>query len=322
MFNKYPMIMRPAFKDYLWGGNKLVHEYGKETSLQPVAESWELSCHKDGASIIDNGVYSGKTLRQYLAEVPEAVGRNNWFSDFPILIKLIDANKPLSVQVHPGDTYARIHEHDNGKTELWIVLSCKENASLVYGVNRNLTKDSFLKHIHTNTLRSVLNEVAVNPGDVFFVPPGTLHAIGSGILVAEIQQSSNTTYRVWDYGRVGVDGKPRQLHVEKAIDVTKLSPTTAPAVSGAVITHDGWTEQLLAQCAYFKAKRYMINTRISLMADKSSYTALLCVSGEGKILYHQMDPVCFGKGRTVFIPAGMGEYIVEGSLTMLHVQTL
>ena len=212
-------------KDYIWGGNRLREEYGKVSDADKIAESWELSCHKDGQSVIANGKDKGKTLSEYVAENKNALGTAcDRFEYFPILIKLIDAKDNLSVQVHPDNDYAMRVEGEYGKTEMWYIVDCEEGSQLIYGFDKEISREEFADRIKNNTLLEVTNNVPVHKGDVFFIESGTLHAIGKGILIAEIQQNSNTTYRVYDYGRVGKDGKPRELHIEKAIDVTELCP--------------------------------------------------------------------------------------------------
>ena len=214
--NMKPIKLAPAFKDYLWGGTKLKTEFDKKSDLQKVAESWELSTHKDGQSIVANGEFKGLTLSEYIEKNGrECIGKNAMaFEFFPILIKFIDAADNLSVQVHPSDEYALSNEGEYGKTEMWYVLDCEKDAFLYYGLNREITKEEFAERIKENMLLEVLNKVKVNKGDVFFINSGTIHAIGKGIVICEIQQNSNTTYRVYDYDRRDKNGNTRELHVK------------------------------------------------------------------------------------------------------------
>ena len=229
--------LTPACKDYLWGGQRLKTDFGVQSDLDPLAEAWVLSCHPDGPSLLPDGT----TLADYLVAHPEAAGSHcEAFADFPVLVKLIDAKRDLSIQVHPSDAYALEHEHQYGKTEMWVVLAAEPGAFLYYGFDHEITKEEFARRIRENTLTEVLHAAPVQKGDVFFIPSGTLHAICKGIVIAEVQQNSNVTYRVYDYGRVGADGKPRALHIEQALAVTDLRP--APALDFA--PH-------LGQCAYF-----------------------------------------------------------------------
>ena len=300
----------PAFKDYLWGGTRLRDKYGFECDLDPIAEAWVLSCHKDGNSVAADGKYSGKTL----TEMIEAEGRNilgtnvEKFKNFPMLIKLIDAEKSLSIQVHPTDEYALEHEHEYGKTEMWYVVDCEEGSYLYYGFNREITAEEYKRRIEDNTLLEVLNKVEVKKGDCFFIEAGTVHAIGAGLLIAEIQQNSNSTYRVYDFGRLGTDGKPRELHIEKALKVSTLKPATAP-----IIHEDGTAETILGTCDYFTVKKHTFKNGIELDVDNSSFCSLLCVDGTVSVGETELKA-----GESVFIPAGFGSVTVLGSGTVLE----
>lgn len=298
-------------KDYLWGGTRLRDEYGKKSDKEKIAESWELSCHKDGQSVIENGGFAGKTLSEYIAAKGKKVlGKNaEKFEYFPILIKLIDAKDNLSVQVHPENDYALRVEGEYGKTEMWYIVDCDEGAELLYGFKKPIAKEEFAERIRENTLLEVTNNVPVHKGDVFFIEAGTLHAIGKGILIAEIQQNSNTTYRIYDYGRVGADGKPRELHVEKACEVTKLIPPARPAKPmGAPVQREGYVETLLASCEYFTVKRLEIATKAALTADESSFVSLLVLDGAVSA-----GGLTLKKGESAFIPAGAGDFMLEGA---------
>ena len=307
--------LNPAFKDYLWGGTKLRDEYGKKCDLDKVAESWELSCHKDGCSVVADGEYAGLTLPQYIEKAGKAVLGTDCekFEYFPILIKLIDAKQNLSVQVHPDNDYAMRVEGEYGKTEMWYVVDCEPGAGLLYGFKREISKEEFRRRIEDNTLLEVTNRVEVHPGDVFFIEAGTLHAIGEGILIAEIQQNSNTTYRVYDYGRVGADGKPRQLHIEKAIDVTRLAPATRPCgrPQAKPEAFDGGSVLPLASCDYFTVKEMEVTSHAALMADEKSFHSLLLLDGS-LTLSMGGEKLEMKKGDSVFVPAGSGDYTLTG----------
>ena len=307
--------LNPAFKDYLWGGTKLRDEYGKKCDLDKVAESWELSCHKDGCSVVADGEYAGLTLPQYIEKAGKAVLGTDCekFEYFPILIKLIDAKQNLSVQVHPDNDYAMRVEGEYGKTEMWYVVDCEPGAGLLYGFKHEISKEEFRRRIEDNTLLEVTNRVEVHPGDVFFIEAGTLHAIGEGILIAEIQQNSNTTYRVYDYGRVGADGKPRQLHIEKAIDVTRLAPATRPCgrPQAKPEAFDGGSVLPLASCDYFTVKEMEVTSLAALMADEKSFHSLLLLDGS-LTLSMGGEKLEMKKGDSVFVPAGSGDYTLTG----------
>ena len=307
--------LNPAFKDYLWGGTKLRDEYGKKCDLDKVAESWELSCHKDGCSVVADGEYAGLTLPQDIEKAGKAVLGTDCekFEYFPILIKLIDAKQNLSVQVHPDNDYAMRVEGEYGKTEMWYVVDCEPGAGLLYGFKHEISKEEFRRRIEDNTLLEVTNRVEVHPGDVFFIEAGTLHAIGEGILIAEIQQNSNTTYRVYDYGRVGADGKPRQLHSEKAIDVTRLAPATRPCgrPQAKPEAFEGGSVLPLASCDYFTVKEMEVTSHAALMADEKSFHSLLLLDGS-LTLSMGGEKLEMKKGDSVFVPAGSGDYTLTG----------
>ncbi len=297
--------LRPACKDYLWGGHRLVEEFGIGYEGDVCAEAWVLSCHMDGESIITNGIYQNMTLSEFIAtDRNRILGTNcNKFEEFPILIKLIDAKKPLSIQVHPDDKYAREHENQYGKTEMWYILGAEEGAFLYQGFEKEISKEEFEERIKENTLEEVLHKVFVNKGDVIFIAPGTLHAIGAGIILAEIQQSSNVTYRIYDYGRLGVDGKPRQLHIQQSLDVTKLEKPVPYSCEGG---H-------LANCKYFCVDHASIKTETPLVAvaDDKSFVSILVVDGKCKISTVH-EEITANKGESIFVCAGAGKYSITG----------
>ena len=313
----YPMKLTAPLKDYIWGGTKLKTEFGKETDLEKVAESWQLSCHKDGSSVIANGEYAGKTLPEYIETAGKAVLGADCasFEYFPILIKLIDAKDNLSVQVHPNNDYAMRVEGEYGKTEMWYVVDCDDGAELIYGFNREVSREELERRIKDNTLPEICNYVPVHKGDVFFIAAGTLHAIGSGILIAEVQQNSNTTYRVSDYGRLGADGKPRPLHIEKALDVTKRERPSLPygAVGETEKTEYG-SKRKLAACKFFTTELLKLNGNFALKQE-DSFVSLLVLEGEIGVSWGAGELIA-AKGGSVFIPAGL-EVKITGNAEIL-----
>lgn len=306
--------LEPAFKDYIWGGTKLRDVYNKNCDYEKVAESWELSCHKDGNSTVATGEDKGLTLAQYIEKYGKGILGTDCekFESFPILIKLIDAKDNLSVQVHPNNDYAMRVEGEYGKTEMWYVVDCDPGATLLYGFKHEISKDEFARRIADNTLLEVTNAVPVKKGDVFFIEAGTLHAIGKGILIAEIQQNSNTTYRIYDYGRVGNDGKPRELHVEKAKDVTDLRPAKAYPET-PVEDCGGYKKKLLASCEYFTTYAVDVNDKAELVCDEKSFNSLLFLEGNGEVKCEKCGmTVDFKMGDSVFVTAETGKYTVSG----------
>lgn len=310
----YPMKLQASLKDYLWGGTRLKEEYGKETNLDKVAESWELSCHEAGQSIIVNGEAAGQTLSDWLTGQDRSVlGKNaERFEKFPLLIKLIDAKGDLSVQVHPDNEYALRVEGEPGKTEMWYIVDCEPGASLLYGFKEQISREEFKRRIADNSLLDVCNRVPVHKGDVFFIDSGTLHAIGAGILLCEIQQSSNTTYRIYDYGRMGTDGQPRELHVAKALDVTKLERPVRDTKPQAKLDIFACAEvELLASCEYFTTYHINLNGMCHLKAGANSFQCITVLAGRME-LATAGGRVSIKKGESVFLPAGLGRYQLIG----------
>lgn len=299
--------LAPSYKDYLWGGHRLVEEYNKQYEGSVLAESWELSCHPDGPSRILNGKYKGRTLAEYIEEEgKEVLGTHcRRFRDFPILIKFIDAKDNLSIQVHPNNRYALKNEGQYGKTEMWYVMDAGKEAYLYYGFKKEISREEFERRIKEDTLLDVLNAVPVHKGDVLFIESGTIHAIGKDILIAEIQQNSNVTYRVYDYGRVGKDGKKRDLHIEKALAVTNRVP----------IIKDKSSYPHVADCDYFTVDKLNLDgkvmKRMGGSVSEESFESILILDGKGKITCAE-ETIPFQKGDSFFLSAGSGSYQVEG----------
>lgn len=308
--------LKPVFKDYIWGGTRLKSDFGFESDLDKLAEGWMLSCHKDGKNIIENGEYKGKTLDEVIEEKgkEKVVGtRSLDFPYFPVLIKLIDAKDNLSIQVHPDNDYAQRVEGEFGKTEIWYVLDATDDAQLIYGFKNKISSEEFVDAIKNNTLTDVLNSVKVKKGDLLFIEAGTVHAIGKGTLVAEIQQNSNTTYRVYDYGRLGADGKPRELHIDKAVDVSKTEPPKYDIKPmGEPEKFNDYTKTLLTKCDLFTVNHYELNGKVTLEADEKSFNHVLVEDGAGTI-----NDVDFKKGDSFYIPANYGKYEINGKCEII-----
>ncbi|MBR1811409.1 MAG: class I mannose-6-phosphate isomerase [Clostridia bacterium] len=309
--------LTPALKSTLWGGQRLKALYGG-ADMENIAESWVLSCHQAGPSVVTCGEYAGKTLDAVIRENGKAaLGAHCKTEAFPVLIKFIDAADKLSVQVHPDDTYARVHENEFGKTECWYILDCDPGAELIFGMEKTLTKAQFRACIEEQTLLDAVRHVKVKKGDFAFIPAGTLHAIGKGILLAEVQQSSDTTYRVYDYGRLQ-NGKPRQLHIKKAVDVTDLTPSD-PSLTpcGETTVLDGYTKTLLADCPYFTLYKADVNGTYTDAADADSFVSVVVTDGSG--VYTDADgSLALQKGDSLFIPAGKGDFTITGAVEILR----
>ncbi len=299
--------LKPACQDYLWGGHRLADEFNIEYDGDVLAEAWMLSCHPDGPSVIENGEHAGKTLQEYLRENGmEVLGTHcRRFRDFPILVKLIDARDDLSIQVHPGNAFALSREGQYGKTEMWYVLDAAEDAQIYYGFREEITNEEFSRRIAENSLQEVLNAVKVQKGDAFLIESGTIHAIGKGVLLAEIQQNSNVTYRVYDYGRTGKDGRRRDLHIEKAMAVTTRMPV--------IRSHDGYPH--IADCDYFTVDKLNLDGELLYRSQgtvsEASFLSIVILDGEGTISSKQ-EQVTFRKGDSLFLPAGSGDWQIQG----------
>lgn len=317
------LSLYPTLKETIWGGRTLIEEYGFETDGDNAAEAWLLSCHKDGPSYVTNGIYKGKTLAEVIeTEGKGCLGTNNTdCCDFPVLIKIIDARDKLSVQVHPDDKYAREFENENGKTEAWYVLKCDDGASLIYGMKNSMTREEFGDAIESGTLLDDVNIVNVKAGDVVFIPSGMLHAIGEGILLAEVQQSSNSTYRVFDYNRRDKNGNLRELHVKKAVDVVDLCVAEIDfSAEGDKKTEAGAKKTYLTGCEYFKMTLTEVDGEFEDYSCEKTFVSLLVLDGEGKLISDTVE-IDLKKGSSIFIPAGYGKYTLKGKLSILETRT-
>lgn len=300
--------LEPACKDYLWGGNRLRENFHIQEEKNPLAEAWVLSCHKDGESMLVLSPSEKVSLRAFLRKNPSLSGSlAEKFPVFPVLIKLIDAKLPLSVQVHPDDAYAEKKEGGLGKTEMWLILEREEGAFLYYGFKKEYTKEEVRAAIEGQYLTDYLEKVPVEKGDVFFIPAGTVHAIGAGIVIAEIQENSNLTYRVYDYGRKDKNGKERELHIAKALEVMHCKQagkgkTVDEEISGGC--------RRLASCPYFTVDRAFLREGEKLIKSvgKESFLSAILLNGQGKVQEEAGGrELSAEKGNSFFIPAGSGD---------------
>lgn len=278
--------LRPATKDYIWGGTTL-KAWGKEAPSEHIAECWELSFNESGPSLIASGLDAGKALKDVatkddIGAVPAS------FPFFPVLIKLIDSESNLSVQVHPSDEYALKNEGQFGKTEMWYIISAKPHCGLYIGFKRKTNAEEVAAAIEDGPITNLLNFVEVKPGECYFIKSGTVHAIGGGVTLMEIQQNSTLTYRLYDYGRVGKDGKPRELHVAKALKVLDYEPYNPPK----------FPDPLIGECKYFSSRHLSVKDEV-IQAPKDSFASLTFFDGEGSL-----DGIAYKNGDTFFIPAG------------------
>ena len=315
---KYPLKLSYITKTALWAGTKLKDEFNKVTDLNTVSESWELTVRQNEMATVTNGEAAGLTLKEYFDACGyDCVCKGFSASDrFPLLVKLIDADDMLSVQVHPDDEYSSRVEGDSGKTEMWYIVDAKEGATLVYGLADGVSTEDFARAVTEGRIGEVMHHVPVKKGETYFIPAGMLHAIGAGILVAEIQQNSDITYRVYDFDRVGADGKLRELHVDKALSVTR--PFSDEEV-GAIRFSDAkraMAGEALASCEFFGASRLTLDGKTQLAVGADSFLSLICIDGECAITFEgESYPIV--KGDSYFLPAGMGAFTLDGTATLI-----
>ena len=295
--------LQPVLKDYIWGGMKLGPLFGRDNGGKKMSESWEVSVHPDGESLCEGG-----TFADYLRAHPTAVDKEG--SDFPVLIKYIDAAQNLSVQVHPDDAFARREENDNGKTEMWYIVQADAGAGIYCGFRRDTGREEFLRRVADGTVEELLNFIPVKAGDCYLIKAGTVHAIGAGCVICEVQQSSNVTYRVYDYNRLGADGKPRQLHVEKAVRGNNFAKFENETGSGAPEQVAGGTLRRLTACSYFSCRELALDGTYTECNDRS-FTAVNVLSGEGRA-----DGTPFRAGDSFFVPCGEA-FSLEGNARII-----
>lgn len=320
-----PFLLRPAGKDYLWGGTRLKDDFSKDLPMNPLAETWECSTHPDGPSIIASGKYKGQFLADVIKKHPEYLGTHpKGKAGLPILVKLIDARKDLSVQVHPNDEYAMKYENGSlGKTEMWYVVDAAKDASLIYGFYHDMDRAVLKKSLEEGSVQKYLQKIRIHKDDVFFIEAGTVHAIGKGALIAEIQESSNLTYRLFDYDRVDREGRRRELHIRKALDVINLKGSQEPRQPMRVLRYrKGTASELLCRCKYFQTERMLVNTECYReMADyqtgENSFQVLLCIGGCGTLTGR--DSIYFIKGDCIFVPANSIPLKIHGRAEFLKI---
>lgn len=306
-----PFLLKPVGKDYLWGGERLKTEYGKELNLTPLAESWECSTHPDGESIVSSGAHTGKSLRTVLSDHPEYRGTHPKSKEgLPILVKLIDAKQDLSVQVHPDDAYAKKFENgESGKMEMWYVLDATPGSQLVYGFSHDLSRKQLEQSLRDSTIEKYLQWVPIQKDDIFFIEAGMVHAIGAGALIVEVQQSSNLTYRLFDYNRRDSGGNLRELHLEKALAVVNRKGKAKPKQPLRILRYrPGAATEVLYRCSCFQVERHFINTEqtrklVKVCTGKNSFKVFICLDGCGVLYFGDNEVLNFFKGDCIFVPA-------------------
>ncbi|WP_040212133.1 type I phosphomannose isomerase catalytic subunit [Clostridium polynesiense] len=304
----YPLKLESIYYDKIWGGRDLTL-FRDNLPEGDIGESWDVACHPHGTGIVANGIYKGKKLDQLIEERGEALLGSKISKDhFPLLVKLINAKEKLSVQVHPNDAYGFKHQGEPGKTEIWYVVEAFDNANLIIGTN-NCTKEEFATAIEEGNTEKYLNAIPVKKGEVYFIKSGMVHAIGEGVIIAEIQQNSDTTYRVFDYDR------GRELHVDKALDVIDFN-LKGERRKGLTVKCQGYTKTYYALCEYFSLEEYDITDTVKETSDVERFYIFTCVEGEGEFLYEK-GKEHISKGESLLIPASLGEYSLTGNMKVL-----
>lgn len=304
----YPLQFTPIYKERIWGGNNLIKVFGRQLPGDCIGESWEVSDHGSDTSVVTNGKLAGKNLNELMAEFKEKLMGKNFKNQsyFPLLIKIIDANDKLSIQVHPEDKYAYQVEGEAGKTEAWYVVNAKEDAKIVYGLREDITKEDFIKTVESNRISDTLNIQPVVAGDMIFVPAGTVHALLEGVMVYEVQQNSDTTYRVYDYDRVGDDGEKRELHIKKAIEVINFKEQPSCSFKSNNI-----------HCQHFTMEKMMIQGE-KIEKTNNQFIIYCVTAGSGEIVY-KGNVESLDAGETVLIPACLGDFSIKGNIELLKI---
>lgn len=314
---KYPMLLTPVPKETIWGGCNLKNKFGKVAPFDKIAESWELTVRKKDTCMVQNGAYANLSLADVIAgDYVSALGTNcSKYDRFPLLIKFIDAADKLSIQVHPDNVYSLEHEGELGKTEMWYIVDALPGAKIVYGLKKDFSSDDFARAVSAGKTESALNYVDVHRGEVYFIPAGQVHAIGSGIIIAEIQQNSDITYRVYDYCRRQPDGSLRQLHVEKALDV--IQPFSEKEINDMQfsIPFTDISAEVLCSCDYFTSCRYSVSggETVEIVSDGTSFLSLLVLDSDNARIEHSESYYPLDKGNSYFIPSASGVLRISGN---------
>ena len=305
----YPIKFENLYYEKIWGGRDL-ESFRDNLPQGNIGESWDVACHKNGMSIVENGEFKGKSFKELIDKFGvEILGEKCSDGQFPLLVKLINSKEKLSVQVHPNDEYAKKNENSLGKTEAWYVIDAKPGASLIVGT-KNCSKEVFEKAIKEGTTEDYLNKIEVKKGDCFLINSGLVHAICEGVIIAEIQQNSDITYRIYDYGR------PREIHVKQALDVINFDLKAVNSSNAPMDEHDGYKNGVLCTNEYFTIEKYDIDGEIKEESNKDKFFIFTCVEGNGVITSNGFSEK-INKGDSILIPATLGEYTISGKLTIL-----
>ncbi|HEY6142544.1 MAG TPA: type I phosphomannose isomerase catalytic subunit [Flavobacterium sp.] len=314
----YPLQFTPILKERIWGGKKLKTLLNKQINSETTGESWEISTVEGDVSIIANGTLTGKSLNDLIDASPEAILGTQVYKrfgkQFPLLFKYLDARKDLSIQVHPNDELAQKRHNSFGKTEMWYIMQADENARVIVGFKEKSNAKAYVENLENKTLLSILDDVKVKVGDVFFLETGTVHAIGAGVVIAEIQQTSDITYRLYDFDRVDASGNKRELHVDLALDAINYN---------IVDTHKKYKKEsnqsnAVVDCPYFTTNFLLLDGKISVNKTGETFTAYMCVDGSFEVEYNN-SKYQYKKGDTILIPAAMNSFILNGKASILEI---
>lgn len=314
----YPFTFEPIFKERIWGGTKLRDYLNKPISSEITGESWELSTVPNDVSVINNGILKGKNLNELIDQFPEEILGKEVYSrfgkQFPLLFKYLDAREDLSIQLHPNDELAKARHNSFGKTEMWYVMQADKGARLIIGFKEDTNQADYLSHLDNKSLLTILDEIQVKKGDVFLLETGTVHAIGGGILLAEIQQTSDITYRVYDWDRVDANGNGRELHTELALDAITYQTTSAKKEYTAIENKS----ISVVDCPYFKTNIIELNGEIPIHKSKDAFTVLMCTDGNFELCLND-EKYVYKAGDTVLIPAVLTSFLLKGKATLLEI---
>lgn len=314
----YPLQFVPILKDRIWGGEKLKTVLNKTITSKNTGESWELSAVEGDVSIVSNGVLKGKSLMELIAEMPNEILGTKVYSQFgkqfPLLFKYLDAREDLSIQVHPNDELAKERHNSFGKTEMWYVMQADADARIIVGFKEDSNKEEYLKHLNDKTLVSILDEVKAKAGDVFFLETGTVHAIGAGLVVAEIQQTSDVTYRLYDFDRTDAQGNKRELHVDLALDAINYNKVETQKNYETKVN----TSNVVVDCPYFTTNFIPLESKAEISKSGETFTVYMCIDGDFKIEYEGFEGF-YRKGDTVLVPAEVNIFILDGNASILEI---
>ncbi|GIQ58521.1 mannose-6-phosphate isomerase [Flavobacterium collinsii] len=314
----YPLQFVPILKDRIWGGEKLKTILNKSTTSKNTGESWELSTVDGDVSVVSNGVLKGRSLMMLITEMPNEILGTKVYSQFgkqfPLLFKYLDAHEDLSIQVHPNDELAKERHNSFGKTEMWYVMQADADARIIVGFKEDSNKEEYLKHLNDKTLVSILDEVKANAGDVFFLETGTVHAIGAGLVVAEIQQTSDVTYRLYDFDRTDAQGNKRELHIDLALDAINYKKVETQKEYETKVN----TSNVVVDCPYFTTNLIPLESKVKISKSGETFTVYMCIDGDFKIEYEGFEGF-YRKGDTVLVPAEINTFILVGNASILEI---